>query len=107
MASEREEKKRLLERLLDISAEQRRLLQENRLVDVLRRQEERDRLVARLKVLAPGGLGGDDALRALAGKVVEEDRSLGVSIRTSMDDIRRKLMRISGGVKAARAYGSR
>lgn len=95
----------ILEKVLQLSREQKDLLSENRLADLLIKQKQREDLLAGLSGLGTAADCGKDPLRKIIGEIMENDRFLTMGIESSMNEIGHKLKKVRKGLKALKAYG--
>lgn len=97
-----------LEKVLDISELQLKLLSENRIEDLLKSQSERDLI---LRQAAGGGVSPAPSevplIKSLAGRIAANDSILSLRIESELSGLRRRLAAIGGGKKALRAYTHR
>lgn len=91
----------ILERILELSALQIRLLEENRVEELLKCQEQREVLFSSLG--SPENYRGQ-RIKALADKILENDRVLSLNIGMLLGDLKGRLERIDRGAKAIKAY---
>ncbi len=96
----------ILKRVLDLSRLQVGHLAENRLVELIKCQEEREVLFESLREYpdesykAPG-------LKILLKDILESDRSITLNAESTMGKLRGKLSQINKGSKALKAYSPR
>lgn len=103
MAPDNRELAGILNRLLEISMLQRRLIEENRIEELLSAQIERAGLFSTLDL--SGEPGADSALRELARDLADSDRELAAEIGQVMDSIGSRLGQVKTGMSAVKAYG--
>ena len=104
MAPDNREQAGILGRLLEISVLQRRLVEENRIEELLSSQAERDGLFAMLDLSGvPVAEGG--GLRELARELSESDRKLSGEVLQRMDAVGSRLGQVKTGLSAMKAYG--
>ncbi|MBI5643163.1 MAG: hypothetical protein HY954_06780 [Deltaproteobacteria bacterium] len=96
----------ILNKILELSARQKRFLDEKRFEELFVSQKEREGLFTELK-----GLGDDrykeEPLKGLIARVLEQDKVLSLSIESSMGEIIGKIGMIRKGSKASKAYSAR
>ena len=96
----------ILKRILDLSRLQVGHLGENRLVELIKCQEEREGLFACLREYpdesykAPG-------LKILLKDIIDSDRSITLNAESTMGKLRDKFSQIKKGSKALKAYSPR
>lgn len=103
MAPDNREQAGILGRLLEISVLQRRLVEENRVEDLLSAQVERAALFSMLDL--SGKPVFDSALRELASKLADSDKELSAEVRQVMDAVASRLGQVKTGMSAVKAYG--
>ena len=103
MATDVMTERSVLERVLELSKLQLRAMEESRLVDLIRYQEERERLLTDFyndPLRKP-----DMSLKPLVDEVLECDKKLEFSLEVSLSGLKEKLMALNNGVNALKAYG--
>ncbi len=103
MAPKLDEQREKLNRLLEISALQRRLVSEKRIDDLLQYHAEREALFATIDLT---GSSADGSLKELAHKLSESDSLLMAETRALMEGMSARLNHLKAGQSALRAYGS-
>ncbi|MBI5809650.1 MAG: flagellar protein FliT [Deltaproteobacteria bacterium] len=93
----------LLDRLLEMSALQRKAIEEGRIEELMNRHGEREALFTDIKRMDPAELNGHEAKRAI-DNILESDRDLAAHIESSMEDLVKNLAKVSSGKKASAAY---
>jgi hypothetical protein len=93
----------ILNRLLEISILQRRLIEENRIEELLSAQIERDWLFSTLDL--SGKPSADSALKALARELADSDKELSDAVQQVMDSVGSRLGQVKTGMSAVKAYG--
>lgn len=93
----------ILSRLLEISVLQRRLIEENRIEELLSAQIERAGLFSTLDL--SGEPVADSALKELARKLADSDRELSAIVQQVMDAVGSRLGQVKTGMSAVKAYG--
>lgn len=93
----------ILSRLLEISVLQRRLIEENRIEELLSAQHERAGLFSTLDL--SGEPAVDSALKELASKLADSDRELSAVVQQVMDAVGSRLGQVKTGMSAVKAYG--
>ncbi len=101
MGPEVDERMEVLDLILRISVEQRKLFMENRLDELLKLQKRREDLL--------DGLNGkndfsEEPFKGLVAKILDNDRALQLGLESSLVDVREKLKKIRSGFKAIKAY---
>jgi len=94
----------ILMKLLEISRLQLRLVEENRIEELLSSQAERDGLFAMLD-LSGGPVAEGGGLRELARELSENDRKLSGEVLQRMDAVGSRLGQVKTGLSAMKAYG--
>lgn len=102
MAPDNREQAGILNRLLEISILQRRLVEENRIDELLSAQIERAGLFSTLDL---SGEPVDDALKELARELADSDRELSAVVQQVMDAVGSRLGQVKTGMSAVKAYG--
>lgn len=92
-------------KLLEISRLQHRLVEENRIEELLSSQAERDGLFAMLDLSGVPVAEGGDGLRELVRELSESDRKLSGEVRQRMDAVGSRLGQVKTGLSAMKAYG--
>lgn len=92
----------ILNRLLELSALQRRFICEKRIDELIRSQEERNILFTMFR--DPGPERSNPALKALADKLSESDRLLAEEVGMVLDSIGARLGQLRSGMAAVKAY---
>lgn len=90
-------------RLLEISILQRRLIEENRIEELLSAQTERAGLFSMLDL--SGKPSADSALKELASKLADSDKELSAVVQQVMDTVGSRLGQVKTGMSAVKAYG--
>ncbi len=97
----------LLKRVLALSRLQSGHLMNNRLADLLKCQEERDGIFAKLREYPDESYRDAPGLKALVQEILDNDRRLTLNAGTTRDELKKKISRVQRGTKAVRAYSSR
>ncbi|OGP15015.1 MAG: hypothetical protein A2052_04900 [Deltaproteobacteria bacterium GWA2_54_12] len=103
MAPDNREQAGILGRLLEISVLQRRLVEENRIEELLSAQIERAGLFSMLDL--SGEPVADSALKELARELAGSDRELSAVVQQVMDAVGSRLGQVKTGMSAVKAYG--
>lgn len=93
----------ILSRLLEISILQRRLIEENRIEELLSAQIERAGLFSMLDL--SGKPVADHDLKALARELADSDKELSDAVQQVMDGVGSRLGQVKTGMSAVKAYG--
>lgn len=93
----------VLERVLELSKLQLKAMEESRLEDLVRCQEERERLL--IGFYAVEERMPDAALKPIVDEVLANDKKLEFTIQAAMADMKEKLLSLNNGVTALKAYG--
>ncbi len=96
----------ILGKLLDLSRLQIRHLAENRLVELIKCQEEREILIERLREYPDESYKAPE-LKFLLGEILESDRSITLNAESTMGKLKDKFSQIRKGSKALKAYSPR
>lgn len=91
-----------LNRLLEISSLQLRLIREKRVDEFAACQAEREDLFTDL--IRPGDFGRDPEARLLADRLIESDKLLAGEVQALMGGISSKLNQVKTGRSAVKAY---
>lgn len=94
----------VLARVLEKSAQQKRLLGEDCLVEVALLQKERDELIEELKSFGPAPFR-EEPLRSRIAAIIESDRDLYAGLEEAKADVAARISRVKSGFKAIKAYG--
>lgn len=96
----------VIKQVLEISIKQKKLLEENRLSELLELQQKRDALISQIKGYAVKE--EDDASKKetsrLVKQILDNDSILMMKMMSSMEDIKKELKSTVGGKKLVRAY---
>jgi len=103
MGPEREGKRKLLERFLNLAGGQPGLLAGNRLLELEASMKERAEIISKLKDLH-GGEEMTEGERQVISRILALDADLRTSIEGELEDTRRELARILRCNRAHRAY---
>jgi len=98
-----EEYREKLNRLLEISVLQRRLVSEKRIDELLECHAQRETLFSTIDL---SGSSTDESLKELARKLTESDRLLTAETRAVMEGMSARLNHLKAGQSALRAYGA-
>jgi hypothetical protein len=107
MAHDHADQAGLLKRVLALSRLQSGHLMENRLVDLLKCQEERDGIFAKLREYPDDSYRDTPGLKALVKEVLDNDKRLTLNAGTTLSELKRKMSKVQRGAKAVKAYSSR
>lgn len=105
MAPDSSQQAAILMKLLEISRLQLRLVEENRIEELLSSQAERDGLFAMLDLSGGPVAEGGGGLRELARELSESDRKLSGEVLQIMDAVGSRLGQVKTGLYAMKAYG--
>lgn len=103
MAYEAGRREFLLNKVLELSLLQQKLLEENRLEELLRSQIEREAVFAEIREMIPADFG-TEPLRGLIEEILKADGALCLNMEENLSDIARKLEKVSKGRKVEKAY---
>jgi hypothetical protein len=107
MAHDHADQAGLLNRVLALSRLQSGHLLDNRLADLLRCQEERDGIFAKLREYPDESYRETPGLKALVNEILDNDRGLTLNAESTLDELKKKILKVRKGAKAVRAYSSR
>jgi len=102
------ESKEIMERLLELSEQQREFFEQNRYPELLKAQADRAELFEQLDKFKGEGEGEDKAkLLELRDKLLASDKELTLRMNAEMDGLRGKLKKVARGSQALKAYAGR
>ncbi len=96
----------ILKRILDLSRLQIGHLTENRLVELIKCQQEREVLFESLRQY-PEDSYKTPGLKALLNDILDSDRSITLNAESTMGKLKDKFSQIKKGAKALKAYSPR
>lgn len=92
----------VIKQVLEISIKQKKLLEENRLSELLELQQKRDALISSIKDYAVQEGSAD--VKNIIKQILDNDSVLMLKIMSSMEDVKQELKSTVGGKKLVRAY---